>query len=352
MDGDEAAALRAQIAALTAAVNLLAAKPKSEPTITVAALFAEFDMAHAGVKSWETNRYRLLPLVERLGMMPAAQLTPLKWAEHAAVRAATRNSFGRLPKPHLIGVELGRAKELLKFGVANGFLETNPLALAKRPKTISARETWLEEDSVQALLEGVSAVPGERNQLLMRAFILLCLDGMLRFEEARNLRRDRIKNGVIELSAKSTKSKRRRTIGLTPRVLEAIADVPPVIGDPRVFVNPNRGRLYGPTTLRVWFRVACEASGVDALAADGERVVIHTLRHSGASAADARGASPMAIRDCLGHTSLAITERYLHRHRESGAQDLARLMAEGSEKERRGPKSVPVDTEHKVTSTR
>lgn len=359
-DGDSAG-MEARIAAAVAAavrneVAAISIRRPAPPTITIATLFAEFEKTRASDRSWRENRNRLTPLVRRLGALPAANLTPLVWAEHRAARAGELNRFGTLPKPHTLSIELGRAKELLKFGVTHGFLETSPLAAAKREKTISARETWLDEDGVQALLGGIAEVPGERPKLLMRAFVLLCLDGMLRFNEARNLRRDRIRDGVIELSAKAVKSKRRRIVGLTPRTLDAIAEVPPVIGDPRVFVNPTllkdgTRKLYSATSVRYWFRIACVASKVDALAADGERVVIHTLRHSGASAADARGASAMAIKEALGHSSLAITERYLHRHREAGARELAKLMAEGAERERRGPKTAPREHESDAESS-
>lgn len=349
-DDDERRALREQIAALTAVVSGLSASigtaarvVRAEPTITLATLFDAYDKTRAGEVGWRTNRYRLTALVRRLGELPACRLTPMAWAEHQAARAQEITIFKRPPSQHVLGVELGWAKALLKFGVTNGLLESNPLVAAKAPRTVSARETWLDEAGMQALLGGVGKISGDRNQVLMRAFILLCLDGMLRHDEARKLRRDQIRDGVIELSAKGTKSKRRRTVGLTPRVLRALADLPPVLGSPLVFANPKTKRAYAASSFRIWFRTACEASGVDALAAAGERVVIHTLRHSGASAADARGASPMAIKDCLGHSSLAITERYLHRHRDSGARDLAKLMADGAEKERRGPQSVNAD---------
>lgn len=278
-------------------------------------------------------------------------LTPFRWAEHVAVRRVTNTRHDRPPSPQTLAIELMRAKQLLEFGVTNGFLPSNPLAAAPREKVISMRETWLDESGILALLDGIKAVPEGLPRLLTRAFILLLVDSMLRFEEARGLRRDRIRDAVTELSAKRTKSKKVRTVGLTPRTLVAIADVPPVVGDPRIFLNPETGKLFGQTTMRRWFRAACIESKVDLLAVEGERVVPHTMRHSGASAADERGGSPLAIRDCLGHSTLATTERYLHRHRAQGAKNLAQLMAEGAERERRGPQRAP-QPEHEPINDR
>ncbi len=326
LNDSEAAALRAQIAALTAAVERLAvAKPT--PTITVASLFSEFEKTRSTQRSWRENRNRLVPLVRRLGDLPAAHLTPLAWAEHRAARALEEHRWGGLPKPHTLSIELGRAKELLNFGVSMGLLDVNPLARVKREKTVSQRETWLDDDGVVQLFTGLGKLPGERPRLIMHAFILLCLDGMMRFNEARGMRRDRIRGGLVELAAKSTKSRRSRTIGLTPRTLAAIEAIPPVVGSPYIFANPSHGRPYSAMMIRYWFRAVCVASKVDTLAADGERVVIHTLRHSGASAADARGAPATAIRDGLGHSTLAVTEKYLHRHKAAGAIELAAILA-------------------------
>ncbi len=179
----------------------------------------------------------------------------------------------------------------------------------------------------------------------MEAFILLCCDSMMRFNETRKLRRDRIRDAIAELSARGTKSKKGRFLGLTPRTVLAVDAVPPVIGTPYIFANPSTRRLYSESTIRDWFSVVCHASGIHALAADGERVVIHTLRHSGASAADAAGASARAIQDALGHAFLATTERYLHRHRREGARGLADLMARhAAQKSPNGNHNIPPGT--------
>ncbi|HSS40884.1 MAG TPA: tyrosine-type recombinase/integrase, partial [Polyangia bacterium] len=131
-----------------------------------------------------------------------------------------------------------------------------------------------------------------------------------------------------------TKSRKQRTVALTPRALSALDDIPPVLGTNLIFANPDTGRLYGVTTFQSWFRVACIASKIDRYAAEGERVVIHSLRHSGASAADKRGASLRAIQDALGHSSIATTAKYVHRDREESALEMAKLMADGAETER------------------
>lgn len=334
MDADEAKALREQIAALTATLNTtiaaLAARagdPAPVPTISIRALYDAFKRVRSGQSGWKDIEDRLAPLLRLLGDLPAMQLDPFRWAEHMTVRAGEDTRFGRPPSPKTLAIELVRANQLMSFGVKHKLLPANPLEAVERPRVISERETWLDDDGIGKLLDGVDLIEEEHARGLLRAFVLLCCDSMLRFEEARHLRRSQIRNGVVTLSAKSTKSKRKRMVGLTPRTVAAIEAIPPVVGDDRLFLNAASGKLWGQSSLRRWFREAVILSGVDGLAVPGERVVVHTLRHSGASIADERGAPATAIQDGLGHSSLATTERYLHRHKQAGAIALADIMS-------------------------
>lgn len=336
----ELAEARKQIGTLVAIVGqqtpILAGLAPAQKQTTVAQLFAEYEKVRGAETSWRAIRSKLAPFVKRLGSLRVAEVTPTVWAEHVAALKTTPRD-----KPladHTINLGLGRAKEMIDWGVRAGYADFNALKPARPIKTISARETFLTEPQIQELLGGISDLPTMHARVVTRAFILCALDGMMRFNEVRNLRRDRInKDGAVELKAKQTKSRKRRMVGLTPRALAALNEIPPVLGTSQIFANPDTGRLYGVSTIQAWFRVACIASGVDKYAAEGEKVLIHTLRHSGATAADARGASPMAIKEALGHSSIATTERYLHRHRENSAREMARLMADGADAERKGP---------------
>jgi len=332
--------LRAQVAELTkilasqaATIERLTTAPAQKQT-TIAELFDAYQRIRQADASWKHLECRLRPLVRRLGRLRVFELTPTVWAEHVAVRKTQETMRNRPPCDQTLNLELQRAKEMVEWGVSSGLVDSNPLKPARKIRTISARETFLTEPQVQELLGGVSDIPTPHGRLVTRAFILCAFDGMMRLNEVRHLRRDRVgKDGMVELRASQTKSRKRRMVGLTSRALEALGDLPPVDGALFFFANPETARLYGVSTIQSWFRVACIASGVDKYAAEGEKVVIHSLRHSGASAADARGASPMAIKDALGHSSLTTSERYMHRHREASARDLARIMAEGAERE-------------------
>ena len=70
-----------------------------------------------------------------------------------------------------------------------------------------------------------------------------------------------------------------------------------------IFTNPATGEPY--TSLKTAWKTACKQAGITNLR-------IHDLRHTfGTRAADA-GAPLRAIQDVMGHSSIAMTERYAH----------------------------------------
>jgi integrase len=97
-----------------------------------------------------------------------------------------------------------------------------------------------------------------------------------------------------------------------------------------VLPGPGGGnRPVGEETLRIWFRRACEISGVDECATLRDKQVRpHDLRAGGATAADELGARPSAIRDALGHSSLVMTERYLRSEGRKNVRSVAAVMSQ------------------------
>lgn len=309
-----------------------------DDALTVAQAFALYEAAMRGHKSWAKYERWLRPTVRHLGALPCLQLTPEKWTEHRGARLGEKcgrwETIAR-PSSTTLDMELDLAKMMLRWLVRTGKLPRNPLDMAKRANEPAGRETYLADADVQKLANGADLLKvdgaghhDERRPLLFRAFVTTKYGYGLRLMEALGLRRDRIgADGLSELSAKKTKGKRRRTIALPTQALEAIRALPD-LGDPRIFTHLWNGKVrpVSPCTMRKWFYRVAEATGVDALAFDGERVVPHVLRHSAASHAEAQGAHPSDIQAMLDHASLRTTERYLHRRPAQRALAIAALM--------------------------
>jgi integrase len=332
--------------------NLAPETHPAEPSIAcVYALHAE---GRYHEKSWRFVWNRLTPLVRHLGDRPASELTPVAWERHRNVRRREADRHGKFPCEHTLNIELQRAKGMLDWAVAAGMLAFNPLKAAKYVKTKSQRETCLKPVDVDVLLESVSEVRDKRREdydddgaraAMLRALVLCWFDSMLRFNEARQMRRDLIEpDGSYPVQRETTKSDAgARTVVLTERTLEAIRAIPIHPRTNYVFVN-DAGSLIGETTVRGWFRWACEHGRLDARAhPKDKRIVPHHLRHGGATAADAAGVRAGALQLALGHASAKDTARYLHRDKSDSAHHVAEKIQEAV---RRGPhKAIGVHPE-------
>lgn len=321
---DEVKALRRTVAHQAALLKNLASE--TSPTApSLNCVYWLFSLAHEHEPSWVAHRNRLLPSLAGLGTMAAPDVTPLAWARHLTSRRPFACDY-------TLNLELSRLKAMLDFAVENEMIAFNPLRAAKPLKAKSRRETELRPDDIDRILEAAEDVTdlrlceGDddgRRAKTVRAFVLCCFDSMLRFSEAHALNRDAISaEGDVTVLGKG---KKLRTVRLTARTLEALREL------------PGRGRAFTDSagTLRRWFRRACELGRLDSKATpQDKRIVVHHMRHAGATAADAAGVRPSALQLTLGHASLETTERYLHRDKLAAAREVAEAM------ERRPPKRV------------
>ncbi len=354
---DEAKELRHTVAAQGRLLALLA--PETSPSApSLNCVYFLYSLVRGHERSWKHIWWRLQPLLRRIGELPAPELNPVRWEQHRAVRRREPDRRGAMPHEYTLNIELTRAKELLNWAVTNGILLFNPLAQARNVKAVCERETRLRQDDIESLLAAVNDIRDERKDgkddglraARLRAFVLCCFDSMLRFNEARHLRRDLIReDGSYALSWTTTKNQKARTVVLTPRTLEAIRAVEAVSGTHYVFANPETGELLGETHFRKFFRRACKVSGIDARCAPGDkRIVVHHLRHGGASEADEAGARPGAIQQLLGHALASTTAKYLHRDKVESARHVAEKMIESATKRRRPPQRAPSVAKNKT----
>lgn len=306
---------------------------------SVACVYWLFSEGRREEKGWPVVWKRLRHLVDGLGDLPAQKLTPMAWDAHRQRRKLSEAP----PCDATLNVELGRAKELLRWAVEHRMLKYSPLASARPVPTVSRRETRLTLAEVDRLVDAASLVvdgrrPNDDDGLRARvlaAFVLCCHDSMLRMGEARLLRLGRIgDDGRVELAGRETKGGKRRTVFLTPRTLEAIRKLPP---DPSGYVFAEGGKPLHPRRIHYWFAKLRKEAGIAAAPGEGG-VHLHDLRASGATTADEHGARATAIRDTLGHSRLATTEVYLRSEQSANARACSDVMVAAI---RKPPKRAP-----------
>lgn len=286
--------------------------PQSSPTVSelAAALRAWWDAGVDRVRTpttLATYRSSLLEVEARFGRERAASLRPAMidaWV--AEMRAAGLAAS-------TIRARLDRLAQLLQLGVRQGRLYAPPLQVA-RPRMIQRSEPVATPESEYAAMLA-AARAGEALPLLLAG------DAGLRRAEIVRLRwRDvdlrpapDAPLGSILVASESderrTKSGRGRRVPiLTDRLLAAL-ETAPRAGDAVVPLSPYQ----------LW-KTAVEARQRAGLPPAEQP--LHQLRHRAATALADAGATAVQIRDILGHSSIATSERYLRRRGAPGGADL------------------------------
>jgi integrase len=111
--------------------------------------------------------------------------------------------------------------------------------------------------------------------------------------------------GVWTLPASAAKGKRRRAIPLNSSALAILDELANNNNSEFVFENSRQPGERLKSIDKVWQRIREQAQ----LPPD---IVVHSLRHMGASMALASGADLATVRDLLGHRDISTTEKYLH----------------------------------------
>lgn len=345
-------ALTEQLGAANATIATLAIsshKRLHPDPITVGALYEKFKAIFEAHKSWAVMRNRLEPFVAFFYDRLADSVKPSDWPPYREKRLrdvvkGPMSKSGRTVSKRTVNHELGWAKRLFNWGAdeEQGLVVCNPFARTRRIKLRKGRETWIAEEDAQRMLDA-TAPASTKARTMLRAFFLVMIDTGLRFNEARKLRRDRIRerpDGRIVVDVGRTKNGKSHLVGLTSRAFNALAEIEPVEGSADFFAHLRR--LHGASKetppvplliserqLRRWFREMCVASGVDARVADGDvRLKPHDIRHSAATLAHRRGASVKAVQRMLNHSDVSTTMRYIH-DEEDDAIAIADIMERG-----------------------
>jgi integrase/recombinase XerD len=198
-------------------------------------------------------------------------------------------------------VMIGAIKSLFAFAHKLGVISVNVGILVRSPKSKNQlAERILDENSVTQLIEAASS---DRNRVILR---LLYIAGLRVSELCALSWRDLRSNGDSGQVTTFGKGGKTRTILLTPNLWEELCQLRGNAGgDDPVFRSKKGGHLCRTMVFYI-VKEATKAAGID------EKTSPHWLRHSHASHSLDRGAPIHLVQRTLGHSSIAITERYLH----------------------------------------
>lgn len=233
----------------------------------------------------------------------------LQFVDHKSLQAVNLDDMVRFTEhlevtyssKHSQRLKLDAVRSLFTFAQKVGYLQFNVGAAVEAPKPEnSLAERIVSEE--QALMI-INAPKGQRDRLLLR---LLYSTGM-RVGEVCGLQWRHVTNnkgkGVITVYGKGNKT---RFVTISAAMHQTLMSVKPDDAEPTdyVFTSQRSDRMDESAVFRI-VKAAGKAVGVPGLSP-------HWLRHAHASHALDRGAKVATVKATLGHSTIAVTDGYVH----------------------------------------
>ena len=217
-------------------------------------------------------------------------------------------------KPSTLKSKLSAISSLFKHCILENYREVNPARNIKLQKDNKEDKTQQQKDIKQ------KTIPQDEIKLILqnavnerdRALFELIYSLGLRMHEGLNLSWSDVYFDGQNWQAKIVgKGDKIRFNVIPDKLYEKLK----ALNTKNYIFLSNRGKKLSLRACDKNFKVACGRAGLSS------EYSVHWLRHSHATHALANGNSLISVRDQLGHSSIAITSRYLH-NEESSSLDL------------------------------
>lgn len=210
-------------------------------------------------------------------------------------------------EPSTVNRQMSSLRSLLKFCVQQGYIHRNQAEALQLPKVNSdLNKRILTPEQVQTL---IAHARNDHERLLLRfTYALGC-----RVSEVCGLRWDDISDrpdGKANVTVLGKRNKKRTVVLIAP----VWTELAKLRSHPEASVfGFNRFQAHDA------IKAAATAAGLS------PEISFHWLRHATASHSLAAGAKINVVRDTLGHSSIAVTDIYLHANPDESAGDFLSL---------------------------
>lgn len=206
---------------------------------------------------------------------------------------------GKGLKESTIKLELNAVKSLFTFATKLNYIRFNVAAALRIPKAESSLSNRiLKQSQVLKLING-AAVGRDRTLLKLIYATGMRVSEVCRLKWCDFAERE---DGEVQVTILGKGNKMR--VVIVPA--SVWVDLEMLKGDNEMLFVSVRGEGLDRTMVHRIIKAAAKDSGVN------PKVSTHWVRHCHASHALQKGASIALVRDSLGHSSVAITDRYLH----------------------------------------
>lgn len=267
---------------------------------------------------------------DRMGQLPLAKITPDLIADHLHGLEAEGRSGSTVNRYR------SALSRLFRYAVnTRRWTDHNPCSMIERRAEGRRRERFIKPKEWKALLAKARKLAEEHPNYSPRSqlpnFLRVAYGTAGRKDDVRRLRWE-----YIDLTDKLAKFHDPKTgtgytVPLVGDSLTAIKAQKRLRRDDCPWVFPSPLDDTKPAWFDGAFRAARTAAKLDGLDARGERLVIHSLRHSAATEAGRGGASAFEVQAMTGHRTLSMVQRYTKIDETNALQALRkRIVAGGS----------------------
>ncbi|AKQ44489.1 integrase [Rufibacter radiotolerans] len=238
------------------------------------------------------------------------EVEDIKAADHAIIRSWVVALVQKDLDSRTIHRKIASLRSYFRFLMRRGEVESNPTVRIKAPKLAKKLPSFIPEDAFTQVLDQGSFsedFKGHREKLILE---LLYGTGM-RLAELTNLKLTDINLSSSTLKVLG-KGNKERILPLNPSLVNTLSGYIkerqatfPDNNSPFLFVTDKEAPLYPKYVYRVVKKYMSTVS-------TAQKNSPHVLRHSFATHLLNRGADLGAIKDLLGHASLAATQVYTH----------------------------------------
>lgn len=256
------------------------------------------------VTAYEKDISQFLEFLERVEL-------DIQAISHTHVRSWMIDLLEKGVEAKTINRKISCLRSFYKFLLREQLVLQNPLMQVKVPKIPKRLPVFVEEEKMDTLLDGDNIFNDDFDGIRSRLIIELLYGTGIRLSELISLKEMDI--DVYEKSIKVLgKRNKERVIPVNFSLMNLISQYV-IVKKQQQFDNKssalivtNKGQLVYPKFI---YRVV---KAYLSLVSTNEKKGPHTLRHSFATALLNRGADMNAIKELLGHASLAATQVYTH----------------------------------------
>jgi len=247
------------------------------------------DYAKPSKKSWESDKGRLDRLKKYFRDTDLRGVTPMEIERFRA--SLLSKGFEKSTTNRYVAL----LKRMFNLAIDEGYAETNPAKKVRLfSETENLKERILNEDEERRLIENCCDH--------MKDIVTFALNTGMRLGEILRLKWANVdmRSGMIRVEF--TKSGKTRIVPMNQTLKVLLAGLKKRGGE-YVFTNPGSNDRF--REIKRSFKTGCRKAGIEGLR-------FHDLRHTFASRLVRNGVDIGTVRKLLGHSTLLVTQRYVH----------------------------------------